>query len=166
MSPRDDLGCELPAGSTLGPRRALDYYHRADAELPVALGPLAAWNMMTSERRPLLALAFRIRDSISARFGVKRIGGLEGPARAQVAAGEMLGFFRVEHADDRMLVLTERDRHLDVMTTLLSEGRRLSIISSVITHNADGRVYMLPVGIAHRVIVYGMLRRLQKRLAG
>lgn len=156
---------DIPAGAVLGPQAALNYFHRADADLPVVLTPLAAWNMMTSERRPLLALAFRIRDAVSSRFGVRRIGGFDGRVTQAVEVGGMLGFFRVEHADAQMLVLTERDRHLDVMTTLLSEGRRLSIISSVITHNAFGRAYMLPVGIAHRVIVHGMLRRLQKRLA-
>ncbi|MEM9855606.1 MAG: DUF2867 domain-containing protein [Pseudomonadota bacterium] len=37
--------------------------------------------------------------------------------------------------------------------------------SSVRTHNLFGRLYMIPVGVAHRWIVRGMLRKLARKLA-
>ncbi len=79
--------------------------------------------------------------------------------------GERLDFFLVERAEPDLLVLTERDRHLDVMTCLSTAGREVAITSSVITHNLYGRAYMVPVGIAHRLIVRTMLRRLVREMA-
>lgn len=81
-----------------------------------------------------------------------------------MAVGERLDFFLVERADPDLLLLTERDRHLDVMTAVSTRRQRLTIISSVITHNLFGRIYMSPVGVAHRIIVGAMLRRLARRL--
>jgi len=111
-----------------------------------------------------MRLAFRIRDVISSLFGVRRIGGFSGVARTTVNTGEHLDFFLVEHSAPDILVLTERDRHLDVMICLSITDRVLTITSSVITHNLYGRIYMLPVGLAHRVIVSSHLRRLKRSL--
>ncbi len=109
---------------------------------------------------PLLDLAFRIRDAVSARFGVRRIGGLGTTPSDGVRVGERLDFFLVEHVAPDLLVLTERDRHLDVMTCISTQGAELTITSSVVTHNLFGRAYMVVVGPAHRLIVRAMLRRL------
>jgi hypothetical protein len=119
---------------------------------------------MTAGPRPLMRLAFRIRDAISSFFGVKRIGGFCGARREALQAGERLDFFVVEYKASDMLVLTERDRHLDVMICLSIADRLLTIMSSVVTHNAFGRIYMLFVGPAHKLIVNGDLRRLKREL--
>lgn len=95
-------------------------------------------------------------------FGVKRIGGFSGQQTLTVKVGDYLDFFLVEHVDDECLALTERDRHLDVMTCLSIQGDTLSVTSSVCTHNLFGRAYMIPVGIAHPWIVRGMLKRWRK----
>lgn len=126
---------------------------------------LQGWNLQMARPLPLMALAFRIRDAISARFGVKRIGGFSGRRATEVRPGDHLDFFLVERAEPQVLTLTERDRHLDVMTCLTTTGGRLAITSSVVTHNWFGRAYMLPVGPAHRLIVRAMLRRLARDLA-
>lgn len=148
----------------LGPRDALDYYHTAFVDLPVAVTPLEGWNIITGAPNPFLQLAFDIRDGISAMFGVQRIAGFSGKQMTDVQVGDHLDFFLVEHSAPDMLVLTARDQHLDVMTTLTVEGTRYRITSSVVTHNWFGRAYMIPVGIAHRVIVWASLRRLRKAL--
>ena len=121
---------------------------------------------MTAEQGPLMRLAFRTRDGISALFGVKRIGGFSGTRREAVQAGDYLDFFRVEYSAPEVLVLTERDRHLDVMTCVSLVDRELTITSSVVTHNTFGRLYMLPVGPAHKLIVNSYLKRLQRKLQG
>lgn len=149
---------------TLGPIPDLDYYDQRSILLPRALTPLDAWNAMIGDPLPFLGLAFRIRDAISSLFGVRRIGGFSRRQRSAVKAGDRLDFFLVEEVADDRLVLTERDRHLDVMTTISTEDRRLTITSSVITHNGFGRAYMVPVGPAHKLIVTTMLRRLKRRL--
>ncbi|MVA36340.1 DUF2867 domain-containing protein [Agrobacterium vitis] len=149
---------------TLRPQPELDYYDSRSVTLPTAITPLEAWNLMTAEPQPLMRLAFKTRDTISALFGVKRIGGFSGARRETVKVGDRLDFFLVEHSSPDILVLTERDRHLDVMICLSIADRVLTITSSVITHNAFGRIYMLPVGPAHKLIINSDLRRLKRKL--
>ncbi|MEM9855665.1 MAG: DUF2867 domain-containing protein, partial [Pseudomonadota bacterium] len=102
----------------LAPRKTLDYFDIERATLPRAIAPLDAWNIIMEDPWPLLQLAFRIRDAISARFGVKRIGGFSTKRAESANVGERLDFFVVEHVDETSLVLTERDRHLDVAGAL------------------------------------------------
>lgn len=120
---------------------------------------------MTGEPGLPMRLAFRTRDAISSLFGVKRIGGFSGEKRETVRPGERLDFFLVEHSAPDVLVLTERDRHLDVMLCLSIIDRVLTITSSVVTHNTFGRIYMLPVGPVHKLIVGHDFKRLKQKLA-
>lgn len=149
----------------LAPPDRLAYYHQARIDLPFPIPPIELWNRMMARPLPLIGLAFRIRDAIAARFGVKRIGGFTGQRAATPRPGDRLDFFLVERADPESLTLTERDRHLDVMISVTSTGHQAAITASVVTHNAFGRAYMLPVGPAHRLIVWAMLRRLRMDLA-
>lgn len=149
---------------TLGQPSDLDFYDSQSIVLPAAISVLDAWNFVMSDPQPVLRLAFRIRDAISSWFGVKRIGGFSGRQRESVQTGERLDFFLVEHAAPDVLVLTARDRHLDVMTCISTSGFELTITSSVVTHNRFGRVYMLPVGPAHKLIVKNMLKRLSRKV--
>lgn len=151
---------------TLRPLPELDYHDSRSVLLPVQITALQAWNLMTAGQGPLMRLAFRTRDGISSLFGVKRIGGFSGTRREAVQAGEYLDFFLVEHSAPEVLVLTERDRHLDVMTCVSMADRVLTITSSVVTHNTFGRLYMLPVGPAHKLIVNSYLKRLKRKLQG
>ncbi|NWE15430.1 DUF2867 domain-containing protein [Pseudomonas yamanorum] len=149
---------------TLRAPSELDYYDTRSVPLPADITALEAWNIMTGEPGPFLRQAFRIRDGISSMFGVKRIGGFSGTRRETVQVGGRLDFFLVEHCAPDMLVLTERDRHLDVMICLAIAERVLTITASVVTHNTYGRLYMLPVGPAHKLIVNHHLKRLRRKL--
>lgn len=149
----------------LKPPAELDYYHARSAPLPAPMSALEIWNRFMANPLPMMQLAFSIRDAISARFGVKRIGGFSGEPASSVAVGDHLDFFLVEQVAPDVLVLTERDRHLDVMTCISTSRVSVTITSSVVTHNLFGRAYMLPVGIAHRLIVAAMLRRLERSLS-
>ena len=151
---------------TLRPLPELDYHDSRSVLLPVQITALQAWNLMTAGQGPLMRLAFRTRDGISSLFGVKRIGGFSGTRREVVQAGDYLDFFLVEYSAPEVPVLTERDRHLDVMTCVSLADRVLTITSSVVTHNTFGRLYMLPVGPAHKLIVNSYLKRLQRKLQG
>lgn len=151
---------------TLRALSELDYYDCRSIPLPVETTALEAWNIMTANPALFMRLAFRVRDGISVWFGVKRIGGLSGKRREAVSAGEYLDFFLVEYSAPDMLVVTERDRHLDVMLCLSIRDRVCTITSSVVTHNRFGRCYMWPVGPVHKLIINGNLRRLKKALEG
>lgn len=143
----------------------LDYFDAQSVHLDREITPLQAWNTIMEDPQPVLRWAFKIRDAVSAWFGVKRIGGFTGTAVKSVAVGDYLDFFLVEHTDSNKLVLTERDRHLDVMTCVSSSGPTVSITSSVSVHNWFGRLYMIPVGIAHPWIVRRMLSRLKRKVS-
>jgi Protein of unknown function (DUF2867) len=152
-----------PLGATLvAPVDRLNFLHVGKVELPAALSPIQAWQAIMAQPLPGLALAFRIRDAISARFGVARIGGFSGAAVSDPKVGDKLDFFLVEDSAPDRLTLTARDRHLDVMICVTTAGRQLAVTASVITHNLFGRAYMIPVAPAHRWIVAAMLRRLAR----
>ncbi len=159
-----------PEGRIVAPATDCRFLHQARVRVPGALDPLEAWNAVMAHPLPGMALAFRIRDWVSARFGVKQIGGFSGERARAAAPGERLDFFLVEETTPERLVLSERDRHLDVLTCITAhpEGAEteVAILSSVITHNAFGRAYMLVVGPAHRLIVRLMLGRLRRAIDG
>lgn len=148
----------------LEPVSGLDYFDSQSINLPRAIRPLEAWNTLMADPQPLLRVAFKIRDAISSCFGVKKIGGFSGSAVENVKVGDYVDFFLVEYVEEGVLVLTERDRHLDVMTCISSDGTTVAITSSVRVHNWFGRAYMVPVGIAHKWIVRGMLKRLRAKM--
>ncbi len=149
----------------LAPVATLNYFDKQSVNLALPVSPLQAWNLIMEDPQPLLNVAFKIRDAVSARFGVKSISGFSGAREDTVSVGDYLDFFLVEYTDDSTLVLTERDRHLDVMTCVSTQGKELSITSSVQVHNLFGKAYMVPVGIAHRLIVKNMLKRLRAKLS-
>lgn len=156
----------LPDSSarSLAPLSDLDYFDTQRVELGREITPLAVWNLITEESRPGLQLAFNLRDRVSGLFGVKAINGFSGKTVESASIGERLDFFLVEYMDETTLVLTERDRHLDVMTCIATDLRWVSITVSVQVHNGFGRAYMVPVGLAHRWIVRGMLNRLKRKV--
>lgn len=149
----------------LGPISELNYFDSQSIDLPRAVGPLEVWNTMMADPQPVLRVAFKIRDAISSLFGVKKIGGFSGRPVDRIEIGDHLDFFLVEYVDDAVLVLTERDRHLDVMTCFSSNDATMTVTASVRVHNWFGHAYMLPVGIAHKWIVRGMLKRLRHKLS-
>lgn len=158
-----------PEGRIVAPAPDCRFLHQARVSLPGPVAPLDAWHRVMAHPLPGMQLAFRIRDWVSARFGVKRIGGFSGAQGQRAEAGQRLDFFLVEEATPERLVLSERDRHLDVLTCITAtpagQGTEVTILSSVVTHNSFGRAYMLVVGPAHRLIVRLMLGRLRRARA-
>ena len=154
---------QLPAHAQLiAPLAVLVYLDSQSVALPAPITALEAWRLVMAKPLPGLGLAIKLRDAISARFGVARIGGFSGAIVEAPQVGDHLDFFLIEHISDTVLSLTARDRHLDVMTCVTVEGVRLAITASVVTHNWFGRLYMIPVAQAHRLIVWAMLRRLRR----
>lgn len=153
-----------PSIHLVAPEASLDYLDSRSVDLARPVAPLEAWNMITGSM-PWMAWAFRVRDAIAARFGVKRIGGFSGQPREDVKAGDMLDFFLVEHVSETCLTLSERDKHLDVLTCISTDKNRVTITSSVKVHNRFGHAYMVPVGPAHKLIVAYSLAALRKTVA-
>lgn len=150
---------------TLAPPEDLYFFDKQSVQLPKAITPLDAWRIVMSHPMPLLKFAFGVRDAISSLFGVKKIGGFSGTVPKTVEVGQKLDFFLVEHISQDVLTLTERDRHLDVMTCISTHENELSITSSVKVHNGFGRIYMIPVAPAHKLIVRNNLRQIRRQMA-
>jgi len=144
----------------VAPRADLNFFDQQSVVVSDPMTPLEAWTRIMAVPLPFMATAFKLRDAISARFGVKRIGGFSGAAPGFVQVGDKLDFFVVETLTDHVMSLSERDRHLDVLTRVTCVENTVTITSSVKVHNWFGRIYMLPVGPAHRMIVRRMLRTL------
>jgi hypothetical protein len=153
-----------PEAVTLADHSRLDYFDSQTVAIPKSITALEAWSLISEQTGPGMRLAFKIRDVISALFGVRRIGGFSGVRRDNVTAGDHLDFFLVERIEPNVLILTARDNHLDVMTCVNTGAGSVSITASVVTKNFFGRLYMLPVGLAHRRIVRNSLQRLKQTM--
>lgn len=149
----------------VAPKDALHFYDVRGVDMPRALTALEAWNIAMRQPLPGLSLAFRLRDAVSALFGVARIGGFSGKQVAAPKVGDHLDFFLIERIEPRMLTLSSRDRHLDVLTCITTHDQRLTVTSSVKVHNTFGRLYMIPVAPAHRLLTTVMLRRAKRAMA-
>ncbi len=132
--------CREHAAAILKQSEQLDCLDFQRVRLPRAINPLEAWNIIMSRPRSFLRVAFYIHDKYSCLFfGVKQIGAFTGRSVRAAFSGNYLDLFLVEHIGDEVLVLTERDKHPDVMTSLSVYDGELSIVSSVVTHNLFGQ---------------------------
>lgn len=154
----------MPDPDLVAPPEKLSFLDRQTLALPRPLTAAEAWSRMNARPLPGLALAFRLRDAISARFGVEPIGGLSGRPAGAPRPGDKLDFFLIERAEPGILTLSARDRHLDTITCITTSDTQLAITSSVVTKNRFGQLYMLPVAPAHRLIVKTLLKRLSREL--
>ena len=149
----------------IAPQDQLNFFHHADASAPQGMTAFQAYCQMTENSPRLLRLAFFIRDTLSRLAGVRPIAGFtDTHSPSPPEPGQRLDFFEVVHCDDSSLHLLADDRHLSVLVAMTLQSaddccQRLNITTSVKTHNAFGRLYMLPVAPAHGVIVRSMLAR-------
>ncbi len=145
----------------VAPRSQLNFLDIQSVTLARPLTPIQTYGHLSGWMAQRFGWAFRVRDALSAPFGVRPIRGFSGRTPAAATEGEKLDFFLVEQATPEVLVLTERDRHQDVMTCIACSGGHVTITSSVVTHNGFGRLYMAVVGPTHRVIIRRSLARLK-----
>lgn len=93
-------------------------------------------------------------------LGMKHLGSLRAVHDTDdPAAGQRLGIFTLQSLDDDAIVLEDDDRHLSVQLALQWQGDVLEVVTVVHTHNAFGRLYMLPVAPVHRLIVPHLLQK-------
>ncbi len=156
----------FPQGAvSVAPAAELNFLHTGRVMVSGRMTAADVWAAVMSRPLPGLGLAFRLRDAISARFGVKRIGGFSGRRQVPTLGGH-LDFFLVEGLSAQRMILTARDRHLAVMVCVTAvpcgDMTEVGLTASVKTHNRFGKIYMLPVAPAHRLIVRAMLRRLTR----
>ncbi|WP_295572475.1 DUF2867 domain-containing protein [Stenotrophomonas maltophilia] len=93
-------------------------------------------------------------------LGMKDLGSLRAVQdTVDPLPGQRLGIFTLKSLDDDAIVLEDDDRHLRVQLALQWQGDVLEAATVVHTHNAFGRLYMLPVAPVHRLIVPHLLQK-------
>lgn len=109
-----------------------------------------------------------MRNRVVGVFGLKNLGGLSGldPAKpeADYVPGDRVGIFTLISTSENEVLLGDKDKHLNVVVSVHKKREAgtgavvITVTTVVHVHNWLGRLYMLPVAPAHRVIVRAMLR--------
>jgi Protein of unknown function (DUF2867) len=117
--------------------------------------------------------AMGARNRVVQLFGLKHLGHLDdfNPHRApgSYMPGERVGIFTLFEQSFDEVLLGDKDKHLDVVLSvhraLAPDRASIQVSLSTIVHvkNLLGRVYMLPVTPAHRIIAPAVLGRIAAR---
>lgn len=131
-----------------------------------ALSPTEIFRRAALATPAWVNVAMTLRNRIVVPLGLKDVGemtALAGKSASSYQVGDQLGVFSIVEKTDGELVLGIDDQHLDVRVSVMkSEQNSPSryIVSTVVhTHNRLGRMYMLPVGRLHPLVVRAMMRR-------
>lgn len=108
------------------------------------------------------------RNRLVALFGIKNLGSLKVVDQAKPASayrvGDRVGIFSLTHISDDEVILEDIDRHLHVRIAVSkipnADADQIALSTVVHIRNAFGRVYMLFVAPAHKLIFPAMLSRI------
>ena len=107
-----------------------------------------------------------LRNRAVRLVGLRAVGGLGDVGSKPAAAytvGDRMGIFSIYALTPDELVMGIDDRHLDVRVSVLkgpdNDPFKYVISTVVVVHNLLGRLYMLPVGRIHPLIVKALMRR-------
>ncbi len=108
-----------------------------------------------------------LRNSIVALFGLKNLGGIAqiDPHKrsSDYQAGDHVGIFTLISNSDNEVLLGDSDKHLNVVVSVhkrvdsIHGGAIITVTTVVHVHNWLGRLYMIPVTPAHKVIARAMV---------
>lgn len=115
-------------------------------------------------------LAMGARNRVVQMVGLKNLGNLNefDPSRDPVSyqPGDRVGIFTLFEQTFDEVLLGDKDKHLDVVLsvhrTLAADLQSVQVSLTTIVHvkNLLGRLYMLPVTPAHRIIAPAVLARI------
>ena len=109
-----------------------------------------------------------LRNRVVSPFGLKNLGGMSridaAKKESEYKPGDRVGIFTLISRSANEVLLGDKDKHLDVVVSVHKrvEGESGATVVTVTTvvhvKNWLGRLYMLPVAPAHRVIARSMVR--------
>lgn len=137
-----------------------DYVSQQSVEIAPDLSVPEIYRRATNTSPEWLTAAFWLRDTLGRPFGLQPIRGFGG--EMLLTPGAHAHFFTVEHVDDARLRVSASDHHLTVEVDLArpTPGEALvTLTTRVWNRNWVGRLYMLPVGLAHPFICNALLRK-------
>jgi hypothetical protein len=159
----------FPGECSLRARLADASFHDAfEAELADArLTPIEIALRFLRATPQWVEILLSIRNRAVSLAGIRDVGALgavsDKPA-GDYKVGDKLSFFDLLANDETELVAGADDHHLDVRIAFVKrhlEGRQTyALCSWVKTHNVLGRLYMIPVGPLHKLIVKSAMRDL------
>lgn len=144
---------------------AADFVHACQAPAPrQGRSALQAYRDMAATVPDWFDALMAVRNGGMRLLGMKDLGSLRAVQdAADPRLGARLGIFTLQQCTPDAIVLEDDDRHLRVQLALQWRGDLLEIATVVHTHNAFGRLYMLPVAPVHRWIVPLLLHRQVQR---
>jgi hypothetical protein len=122
---------------------------------------------------PWVERLMALRNRVVVWFGLRHAGDWRQalrPTGADWAPGDRVGIFTLHSIDDDEVIVGDDDHHLRVLLSLRrlpaggGQPARVVISTVVHLHNTLGRLYMLPVTPAHRVIAPAVLARVNATL--
>ena len=112
-------------------------------------------------------MAMDARNRLVHLFGLKNLGALDNlerrPDMRTYKPGDRVGIFTLFENSFNEVLLGDRDKHLNVVLSvhrrLAPSGTAVEVTLTTVVHvkNLLGRLYMLPVTPAHRIIVPAVL---------
>lgn len=109
-----------------------------------------------------------VRNRVTSMIGLKDLGGLSwvDPEKldSEYRPGDRVGIFTLISNSPHEALFGDRDKHLDVVVSVhkhvVSEvdTTTVTVTTVVHVHNWVGRLYMIPVAPAHRIIARSMTR--------
>jgi hypothetical protein len=109
-----------------------------------------------------------LRNHIVALFGLKDLGGLvqidPNKKASDYQTGDHVGIFTLISNSPNEVLLGDSEKHLNVIVSLhkqadVTQSSAIITVTTVVhIHNWLGRLYMIPVKPAHKVIVRAMVR--------
>jgi Protein of unknown function (DUF2867) len=159
----------VPAESALRPWLAgANFYDAYEVPLPLGGATLSPTEIFLHGSRSTprwVDTLMWIRNRVVRLFGLKDVGPMAAATKAPDAyqVGDRIGIFSILGKTETELLLGIDDRHLDVRVSIMTsyrDGLPYFVVSTVVhVHNLLGRLYMMPVGRIHPLVVKSMIRR-------
>lgn len=159
-----------PHGSQIASRLPGAYFHDAwtiRAAEP-NLNALEQFLRVARQTPAWIDCLMALRNRIVALFGLKNLGGIAqidpNKSASDYQAGDHVGIFTLISNSPNEVLLGDSDKHLNVVVSVhkqagpINEGTVITVTTVVHVHNWLGRLYMIPVTPAHRVITRAMMR--------
>jgi hypothetical protein len=133
-----------------------------------SLDPLSQFLRVAKSTPAWIDTLMGLRNRIVSMLGLKDLGALSQidalRTSSQYQPGDRVGIFTLVSKSDTEVLLGDKDRHLDVVVSVHKQdaeghGAAIVTVTTVVkVHNWLGRLYMVPVRPAHRVIAQAMVR--------
>jgi hypothetical protein len=157
---------DIPSASAVRALQArANYWDAYEVDVPGrAPSALHAYLAFAQRTPKWIDFLMALRNGAVRLLGLKDVGNLADvpppSAASTLKPGDRVGIFTIRSVCDDEAVLEIIDSHLDVVLSVYRHDgvpQRLTVSTLVFYHNAVGRLYMLPVGPMHRLVVRSIL---------